>query len=59
MTEAPSALVAKNVTDRLVAEGLIRPDVAARLAEKLGAGTLRQDDWRVELDLAAGRERAA
>ena len=54
MTEAvtPSAALAELTVDRLVESGLVRADKRDALIAKIADGTMKGEDWRMEIDLA-------
>ena len=54
MTEAgvPSAALAELTVDRLVESGLVRADKRDALIAKIADGTMKGEDWRLEIDLA-------
>ncbi len=49
----PSAQLAVLVVDRLIRSGLIRPEKRGALLTKIEAGTMRETDWKHEIDLAS------
>jgi len=48
----PSQQLAALLVDRLIKEGLLRGEKRDQLAEKIASGKMREDDWRLEIDLA-------
>jgi len=44
--------LARDIAEKLIAEGLIDPSKRAKLKEGLAEGTLGADDWRVFVELA-------
>lgn len=57
MTEegTPSAKLATQTVDRLVASGLVRADKRDMLIAKIAAGTISGVDWKLEIDLATAK----
>lgn len=55
--ERPSAGLAAQVVDRLVEAGLVRPERRDHIQAKIASGTIKGEDWRLEIDAAA--EKAA
>ena len=55
--ERPSGLLATRVIDRLVEAGLVRPERRDHIWAKVAAGTIKGEDWRLEIDAAS--EKAA
>lgn len=45
--------------DRLIAEGLMSPDDRKKLLTKLTDGKLKQEDWRLAVELAGSRKEAS
>ncbi len=58
MTEGdrPSVQLAARVVDRLVEAGLVRGEKRDSIAGKIAGGVMKGDDWRLEIDLAAGTD---
>lgn len=54
MTEAgaPSAALAELAVDRLIESGLVRANKREALIAKIADGTIKGEDWRLEIDLA-------
>lgn len=50
--EAPSAALAALTVDKLIATGLLREDKRDALAAKIANGSMKGEDWRLEIDLA-------
>ncbi|MFM7471290.1 MAG: hypothetical protein ACKO5P_07275 [Nodosilinea sp.] len=50
--ESPSEQLAKQIIDRLSQEKLLTPERAKRCLPKLAAGTLKTEDWKVEIELS-------
>lgn len=51
----PSAKLAALTVDRLVTSGLLRADKRDALVAKIAAGTMRSEDWKVEIELALAK----
>jgi hypothetical protein len=49
---APSAQLALEVADALIAVGLLRADVREKVAEQIASGKMKGNDWQSEIDLA-------
>jgi hypothetical protein len=45
-----SEKVAKSAIHRLIEAKLVAPEKEKQLVELLAAGSLREDDWRIELE---------
>jgi hypothetical protein len=54
--ESPSNALAKQITERLTEAGLIRDTERDQLQQKLAAGMLRSEDWRLAIELADEQE---
>lgn len=52
----PSAKLAAQTVDKLIASGLLRADKRDALIAKVAAGTMYGEDWKVEIELAAAKE---
>lgn len=50
--ETPSAALAALTVDKLIAAGLLREEKREALAAKIADGTMKGEDWRLEIDLA-------
>ena len=50
--ETPSAALAVATVDRLIEGGLLRPEKRDALIAKIAAGSMKGEDWRLEIDLA-------
>lgn len=50
---APSEKLATLAVDRLIESGLLRGDKRDALIAKIGAGTMKAEDWKLEIDLAS------
>jgi len=57
MTDAtgPSANLAILTVDRLIAAGLLRPDGRDALVAKIASGEMKEEDWKLEVDLAVAK----
>lgn len=53
---SPSKQLADRILARLVKEKLISSDSVPSLSPKLASGQLRQDDWRLPIELATEKE---
>ena len=53
--EVPSAKLAALTVDRLIQSGLLRADKRDALIAKIAAGTMKGDDWKLEIDLALAK----
>ena len=53
--EVPSAILAALTVDRLIQSGLLRADKRDALIAKIAAGTMKGDDWKLEIDLASAK----
>ena len=53
--EVPSAKLAALTVDRLIQSGLLRADKRDALIAKIAAGTMKGDDWKLEIDLASAK----
>lgn len=54
--ETPSKQLADRIMDRLIAEGLMSSDDRKKLLTKLADGKLKQEDWRLAVELAGSRK---
>lgn len=54
--DTPSEQLAATVMERLIKEKLLSSDDRKKLLTKLGDGKLRPEDWRLAIELAAGKE---
>jgi len=52
---SPSEALAREVVDRLIAAGLLRPDKRDALTAKIAAGNMKGEDWKLEIDLAQAK----
>ncbi|MFZ4398347.1 MAG: hypothetical protein ACOYOU_22255 [Kiritimatiellia bacterium] len=57
--ETTSEQLAAKIAARLVKEGLLSVDAAAKLKPKLAQGTVTQDDWRLPVELGDKKKEAA
>jgi hypothetical protein len=48
----PSERLASQIVERLFAEGLVRPEDAARLVSKVAEVKARAEDWRLAVEQA-------
>ena len=55
----PSAALAANVVNCLVEAGLLRADKKDALTAKIAGGTMKGEDWKLEIDLASAPEEEA
>lgn len=51
----PAAKLAALTVDRLIQSGLLRVDKRDALVDKIAAGTMRGEDWKLEIDLASAK----
>lgn len=51
----PSAKLAELTVDRLIQSGLLRAERRDALIVKIAAGTMREEDWKLEIDLASAK----
>lgn len=49
---SPSKALSTEVVDRLIEAGLLRADKRDALIEKIAAGDMKGEDWKLEIDLA-------
>ncbi len=54
--DTPSEALARRITTRLVNEGLLTDAAAKTLHPKMADGTLRQEDWRLPIELGVKKE---
>ena len=54
--ETPAQLLARQIVERLVAEGLLSAREAAKLQPKLAEGKLQAEDWRLSIELSDEKE---
>lgn len=52
---APSAKLAALTVDRLIQSGFLRADRRDALIADIAAGTMKGDDWKVEIELASAK----
>lgn len=50
--ETPSARLASQVIEKLIAEGLLRESCRKTFLAKLASGKAKDVDWKLELELA-------
>lgn len=50
--ESPSEQLANKIIDRLSQEKLLTPERGKRCLPKLATGTLKAEDWQVEIELS-------
>lgn len=53
--EVPSAKLAALTVDRLIKSGLLRADKRDALIAKIASGTMKGDDWKLEIYLASAK----
>lgn len=53
---SPSAKLAAQAVDRLIASGLARAEKRDSLINKIATGTMSGADWKLEIDLASAKE---
>jgi hypothetical protein len=54
--DTPSQALAAKITERLVRESLITSEAGKRLQPKLSEGKLKEEDWRLAVELAQKKE---
>jgi hypothetical protein len=54
--ERPSAQLAMRLIDQLIKAGLIRDEKRDQVATKIAGGTMKGEDWKLEIDLAGDKE---
>lgn len=52
---APSAKLAALTVDRLIQSGFLRVERRDALIADIAAGTMKGDDWKVEIELASAK----
>lgn len=52
---APSAKLAALTADRLIQSGFLRAERRDALIADIAAGTMKGDDWKVEIELATAK----
>ncbi len=55
-SESPAKQLTDQVMQRLLDAKLIRPESAAKISEKIQSGKMAGGDWRLELELAKGKQ---
>lgn len=58
-TQSPNDMLASQITEALVAAGLIKDTHKGSLLAKLKAGGVRQEDWNLWIDMATAPQRTA
>jgi hypothetical protein len=51
--EKPASQLATLVVDRLIKDGLLRPEKRDQLIAKVAAGEMKDEDWNLEIDLSS------
>ena len=51
----PSEKLAALTVDRLIHSGLLRAEKRDALIAKIAVGTMRGEDWKLEIDLASAK----
>lgn len=51
--ETPSLQLATRIFERLLQEGLLKEGDRKKLLTKLGEGKIKQEDWRLALELSS------
>lgn len=54
--ETPAGRLASLVVDRLIKEGLLRPEKRDQLIAKISMAEMTEGDWDLEIDLSSGKE---
>jgi lipopolysaccharide biosynthesis regulator YciM len=52
----PSSQLAEKIMQRLTEEKLFRPEDQKKLLERIADGSIKQEDWRLAIELALGKE---
>ncbi|MDN5874352.1 MAG: hypothetical protein L0H29_08240 [Sinobacteraceae bacterium] len=58
-TTSPSEALSTEVVDRLIEVGLLRGDKRDALIAKIASGKMKGEDWKLEIDLADAKAKAA
>jgi hypothetical protein len=58
-TSSPSEVLSAEVVDRLIKAGLLRAGKRDTLSTKIASGDMRGEDWKLEIDLAQAKTKAA
>ncbi|WP_284259551.1 hypothetical protein [Acidocella aquatica] len=53
--ETPSSQLAKILVDRLIEKKLLRADKREQLVTKIAAGTMKGEDWKLDIELAIAK----
>lgn len=56
---SPSAQLAKEIIDQLIAEKIVVPDDRKSLTTKLAEGKLQASDWKLAVEKSLGEENQA
>lgn len=56
---APSEKLAILTVDSLIQSGLLRADKRDDLVTKVSGGTMKSEDWKLEIDLASAKDKSA
>lgn len=54
--DTPSSQLAEKIMQRLAEEKLFRPEDQKKLLERIADGSIKQEDWRLAIELALGKE---
>lgn len=54
-TPSPSETLSGELVDRLIEAGLLRSERRDALVAKIASGTMKGEDWQLEIDLAIGK----
>lgn len=54
--DTPSSQLAENIMQRLAEEKLFRPEDQKKLLERIADGSIKQEDWRLAIELSLGKE---
>lgn len=54
--DTPSSQLAEKIMQRLAEEKLFRPDDQKKLLERIADGSIKQEDWRLAIELSLGKE---
>lgn len=54
--DTPSSQLAEKIMQRLAEEKLFRPEDQKKLLERIADGSIKQEDWRLAIELSLGKE---
>lgn len=58
-TKKPSDVLAEEIVSKFIEQHLVSETRKSELVRKIGAGTMKEEDWLVILDMSAGENRDA